>query len=720
MSVKTLARVCTLVPITLALAHCVRQDPTPSAPKASPRATTETSSQTSLATPPGTQRAEGRPWVFGGANTVRNAAWIGDQAVAVTGREVWRIDPEKPSLLRRTPLSRSVGVAGALLAVARPAGRTAVTLHDGSIDIFEGDGKLARTLPAGNPVIELHFTPNGTELAVTRSHDKKGEWFERTTVVDVASGTDRFSFEGGGPIFDPESKQVATRAGVFDLATGTKTTPWRNGFQVLLDAGIYGDMKTSHGEVVAGDYVARGFFQGMPFYMNTTAQDASLFDQPNHETKIAAACVGGRKISTVADAERGRLIGVCTNGVVITDLGKRTSTRITFPVAKTMPMFSLDVLRSSTSSTFAIDMRDYPMTVVDPDSSSFHAASAGEWKAFRANSGHKSCAGPAGGNVYVACENPALRADGEYLLHVNDGLSIVSRRGEAVVDWGLTPRAAREAERSIAQITADQGMRLEWRGGRLAVRTARVDTLRYAFSGPGPSAEAFAPTAECGDKPFLQVSEDEFAFYSAYEGKTQVTAHVACHCTAQGCKRTAVLPPFSILTASQRGAIAVVDLNSTHTQTKIEVRASGSKTLRTSLPTGCIHGAFGSNANLFVACSQDWRYEIVELSSSDLSVVHRKAAPPLGHVSALVRTDEGFAVMMGASRNGMFGSSLTTEWFSSPAAQPNRELYMTETFGMLQAGDDKLEIAGDSRAAAFGLRCLAGDTLMPWDACQNR
>jgi hypothetical protein len=695
---------------TLLLIHCGHSDPKPRAVTSSPRASAS-ATQASPLFPP-TQHGPLRALVLGGSNMVTNAAWVGDEVVAITHRELWRMDPEKSNQLHITPLSRPVPV-DSLLAVARSVGRVAVALEDGGVDVFEADGRLARTLPGGRQVIELHFAPDGAALAITRSNDKKGEWFQRTTVVDVSTGEDKFGFEGGGPVFDPESKRIAARAGVFEVETGRNLFPWRNGFQVLLDAGVYGDMKTARGEVVAGDYVARGFFQGTPFYMNTTAEKVSLFEQPNHETRIFAGCGGSKKTTTVADAAHGRLIGVCMDGVVITDFSKRTSTKIVVPIAKTMPMFPLDVLLSPTSTAFAVDTRDFPMTVVEPEQAASHRASAAEWDAFHASG--DNCAGRAGATRGVMCDNPALRADGAYRIRVSNGITITSREGQPVADWGLIPRA--QQERSRERPKDYEGQTVVWRGGHFSLRTSTNDRLLYSFAPSDSEAPGFAASKECGEKPYLRQSEDTFSFYTSYEGKNTVTAHIACHCTAKGCTRTAVLPPYEVLCGSADGAVASIDVNSTHTQTNVELRAPGRKALRTALAGGCIHGTFGSNGNLFVACNQDWRYEILELAASDLSVLHRHAAPPVGHVSALVRTDSGIAVM-GATNTEHFGSVVDADWFTRNAPA-QAELFLTSTFGILQSVNGKIQIAGNKNAAAYGIRCMDGDTLYSWDACRD-
>jgi hypothetical protein len=175
----------------------------------------------------------------------------------------------------------------------------------------------------------------------------------------------------------------------------------------------------------------------------------------------------------------------------------------------------------------------------------------------------------------------------------------------------------------------------------------------------------------------------------------------------------------SILAATEDGTLLTSSTNSYQTETVVELRAPGKKPARRSIPGGCIYGAFGPSQHAFLACDLDERTEIVELAPPDLALVRRRAAPPLGRISGMLG-GRGTVIAFSADLRGRFGARLGQEWFSDD--QPLREtplVFAWPTFGILQDADGKVQLAGDTEAAAFAIRCFDGMRLRPFDDCRS-
>ena len=240
-----------------------------------------------LAVTPRPPAGPSRALVFAGAGAIAQAAWVSSGVIAVTRTELWRFTPEKPELVRITPLAGPLN-AHDVIAATPASALVAIALDDSSVDVLDDGGRKITLPPPAKPtdILALRFSPDQHTLAVTRTG---ATWKEETTFYDVASGKAVGTIEGGNVVFDPTGKYVAGRGGVSTIE-GKSLFVFKEGFYVLGSNGKMGPIEKAGGaEVMAADNVTRGFYQGSFFYAGDKAVE--VFDPATASwTSIAASC----------------------------------------------------------------------------------------------------------------------------------------------------------------------------------------------------------------------------------------------------------------------------------------------------------------------------------------------------------------------------------------------------------------------------------------------
>jgi hypothetical protein len=597
-----------------------------------------------------------------------------------------------------------------------------VGLDDGSVDLFR-EGKRIRTLPAvgkAYPILELRFSPDEHTIAVTRTSDT---WQEQTAFHDVDSGALRGTIPGGKVAFDATSSFVAGRGGVYAI-DGREIAKFREGFYVQRIDGAMVDMKSVPGnqEVMAGDYVARGFFEGKAFFAGAT--EVELVDPTTAAvTKIAATCAPSFKVGSDADPSRGRVIGVCLDAVLVTDLAQRTTKKIKATIQSSRS-WNPEVVFPPSGSAFLVDGLATPTVFVDPDSGTASPATDDQRRAWLPFTKGERCVRKGTARVAIPCEAPAMRDDGAFRLLVFDGLTLTSTSPSKVVaDWGMKPgggtippydpSAFRDVERGVA---------LAWHGGAVEARTPQKRRLRWrvgpALANPG-APEPFPATAACGKgEPWLVESTDAFAVYKLTEAVGGRAKESVCQCSASGCARHDVPMTSWFGAIADDGALLVHDIAYTQEKTVLRLRRAGKPEVKATLEGSCSDAAFGATGKIWVDCTKNEQDAILELSPVDLSVVARRAAPPLGRPSTLARWGDDLAVIY-ATHDGADAAIVPPDWVANASAREKATLHARPDFGILHRADGKVEIAGDDAAAAFAIRCYDGTTLRPFDACRD-
>jgi hypothetical protein len=663
----------------LALAACAGKNEPPPVVVTSPEVADAAAPL--IAKLPSEKPAPFRAIVLAGAHAVLDAAWIdGGAAIALTRTELWRFKPDDPEHVRVTPLARPAGTHG-VLAAAPSATSTivAVGLDDGSVDLVR-DGVRVRTLPAAAkdfPVLQLRFSTDGKTVAVTRTSD---DWLERTVFYDVDSGDARGEIQAGNVVFDEAGRLVAGRGGLYAIDGGKLLYKWREGFFVLGPDGKMIDFaNVHHGEVMAGDYVARGFVKGAAYFAGDSQVAVVEMDGAS-VSKIAASCAPSQKLGSVADTQRGRVIGMCTDGVVVTDIAAQTSARIRFPVQKPGHIFAPKIILSRQTPAFFIEGIGLPAQIVDTSSSSAHLASAAERTAFASDDDEHRCVHKSTARTAMLCENAAERSDGVFVMHAHQGgFSIVrAASGATAVDWGS--------------------------------RT----------SGPPPRqiTSVFVPPAECKDAVLHRTSTSEVVYSSTIpDGPTRYKGTRICRCNAKGCSHVDVMLPESFLEIDENDdTILTSNTNSTQTETQVSLRRPGATPLRVKIPAGCIHGGFGPSGRPFVSCEARERSFLYELSPKDLSVIAKR--PTMFHVTEIAHERDDL-LLVAAARDSLITLVVQPEWARDETMREKATIYSWAAVAIRETPDGTIAVQGDRDSAAAITRCFDGARLRPLMTCWN-
>lgn len=663
---------------TLFLVGCTSPAPAPVAvAPAGPPAAPIASGASSSAPPPARPPREAKPIVLAGPNVVQNAAWVDKgYLAAVTRNAVWRVRPEAPDVVKITPLAGTLGNY-AVIAAAQGSSAVAAALDDGQVEVLDENGHR-HTLPAGpqvHVVLDMKLSPDGKVLAVTRDGPT---WKEETTFFELTSGTALGKIDGGQVVFDPTSKYVAGRGGVSTL-DGKTVAAWKEGFNVLDSRGRIVPMNQAAGaEVMAGDYVARGWFKGQAVYAGS--HTVELIDPATGKaTPIDAKCgSGGKKISSTAHLARGRVIGVCEEAILVTDLDTRTTKAISVFVQKGGIIFPTEVFFASDSDDFGLIEGKNGIFVHDGAVRTDPYAHTQIFELQRRDV--EACVHPDTPRKSIKCSSPATRQDGQYVAHANHALTVTNRGGQSVIDWS-----------SHSQ---------DWRVDRTA-----------AF----PSAPCGPPPPSSGSKEWSErEAADTFrAYTSIRSGGGRVTAYLTCICSASGCRKTELAgfldEPFAF---RDDGTILTESTNPTMTETVITLRRPQKPNVQKKIAERCLSGRFGPGGRVFMLCEANERSTIYELGATDLAVVGKRFAPPIGLKSLELHQDE--LVLHGADS----ALIVPVDWVKDATKTERASIYAGYHAAVTVQHDGKVDVQGDPEEASQLLRCYDGERLRPFATCR--
>lgn len=659
-----------------------------------------------IATAPKPPPVPSRAIVFGGAGKIVQAAWVAGGVVAVTRTEVWRFAPEKRDVVRITPLAGPIN-GHEVIAATPSSALVAVALDDSSVDVLDEAGRKITIAapPKATDILSLRFSPDQSTLAVTRN----ASWKEETTFYDVASGKALGAIEGGNVVFDPTGKYVAGRGGVFTIE-GKSLFTFKEGFYVLGINGKMTPIDKAGGEVMAGDHVARGFFRGSFFFAGD--KSIELFDPgAGTASSIAAACSPRTKGGSEADAAQGRVIATCDDGVLITDLAARTTRKLKATIKRSI--FPPDVFIPPGSPSFLI--RDGGSNVfVDPRAGVARDATYEEITGYHARAGEALCAHGTP-RTAIRCDIPAARPDGAYKLQLHDGLTIVDAGGRPVVDWTTYGRTG-------------GGFDYVFHRGAIELRsTVQQRTLAFRLDGAPPGGpdpgEPFTADG-CGKLPDkqqwnLRDRSDTFAAFTAMRSaKGYAVAEVLCLCRAEGCT-TRDLPNTanmaeSLAAIGEDGSTLSISINSYQTETDVYLRRPKKPAAHAKIPAACIHGAIGPGGRVFMSCQAVERNWIWELGATDLAIVGKRIAPPLGGRGDEIERMGDDILVHGADAAAL----LPADWVKDATSKERATLFVSYEFVLSLRPDGTITVVGDMDSASKIARCYDGTRLKPFAECR--
>jgi hypothetical protein len=660
-------------------------------------------------TPPAPPMTNARLIMWGGSNQLLNAAWVGDVAAAVSRTDVWAVKPEEPERVHRVPLAAPLGSYDVVTASEH---LFAAGLEDGTVDIF-GDTGRKRTIPAGPKIfaiLMLRISPDEKTIAVTRNGPT---WKDETTFYDLETGNVRGKIEGGKVVFDPTSKFVAGRGGVSSIE-GKSIFKWAPGFLVLDISGRMIDINASTGEVMAADNVARGWYGNQAIYPGD--KGIVLVDPTTGKTtSIPAPCLNSSKLISTTDSARHRVIGVCQDGIVVTDLDTKASTRIQIAIQAKGQIFPPTVTLAEGTSSFLVRGSGASTVFVDP-SSNAHVANYTEESTLKATAFR--CVRQSTARSAIACDMPALRRDNKYKLEIRHGVLVTTvANGAEIVNWTVGGEGR-----------LDSAIDKQWvlHGGILEIRDRSTRRLYFRFDGkdqPTPATRSSEPAepfsaSGCGTAPVVDghpgewhphERTDEYGAFTAIRvANSRVTSNVVCACSAKGCVTSET--PDSPIAIDADGSVLTTATNPTMTESTLALHHPKQAPIKTKLPYSCIYGAFGPNGRVFLDCRDGQRNLLVELAASNLSVVGKRIALADGRVARV-----GDELVL---EDGNAATFLPLDWAKDPTKTELATGFISSAFAARLGADGKLRIVGNEDAAAQILRCFDGEYLKPLSACR--
>lgn len=665
--------------------------PAPStATSAPPAASAPASAATIAARPPS------RPIVFAGAGAPRSAAWIKGAIAIATHESFLRVSLDDAAQVKVTPLARPVG-GHPTLAVSAAANLVAVALDDGSVDVFRGASRL-RTIDRGSAeaaILDLRFGPGGRSIAVTRS---TGSWPERTVVYDVETGAERAQLGGGNVVFDDTGAWLTARGGLFEIATGRTVHAWKEGFYVLGMGGMTPMSQVPMGsEVVAQDYTARGFVDGLAVFAG--GGEVELVEPKSGAvTKIPAPCGGAKKKRiSVLDAARGRVFGVCPDAILLTDVRKRTTERVAGgPFGDSIFPPTLTPLPGSESMFL---LSGATQLVVDPVAKAIVPAPADLYRLLLESS---ACLAGAP-RVDIPCAHPAKSPDGKLVAEIRDGALVVSEVGSR--KHALVLGGGRGHDAAVAP-----------RGDGFDVHGSPGDPARYHLGGGAVAPAARDPAAGgCGKTRFYP---DGFTssgvVHKAYVGSSEV----ACVCTPQACASHPIPAGFWLAAAADDGTILAANANSTHTETTLRLQRAGRRLAEARLVGYCSRGAIAPDGRVFALCrSHETETDaVVELSPKSLAVLGKRPAP----FGVAERIAVGATTIAVEHKDGGVSVALAPiDWVVDAKLARTAAVHLGSR-GALVERAGAVVFDGDAEELAGLARCWDGERLLPPAACLAR
>lgn len=610
-----------------------------------------------------------------------------------------------------TPLARPLGEHSVVGASTRSS-LVAVGLEDGSIDLLDPSGRR-RTLPPEEKPFELRelvFSPDDSILAVTRA---SATWKGETTFYETATGKRLGTIEGRNVFFDPTSRFVAGQGGVSRVADGQAISHFKEGFWVEIDAGKFGPIETSHGEVFAGDYAARGFFEGKAFYASSQAVEVVELETGS-VTRLPASCgKAGAKAVNRADPAHGRMIAVCNDAVLVTDLATRTTKRIPAAIQKTHTLFPPQVLAPADTTdivVWTLNREDHAFLI---DGSTAKAIGPDVWNDFSRRDGPDACAITQQRHSDVACPFPALRPDGRFRLELRRGVIVTDAAGKPVIDWSTRP------------VHDFNGPDYEWASinGSRVVRDRKTHVPSLSLDA---AATAGAPISSdgCGRAPkswdgtypwYLHESDDSHALYTGYLGtKDRSTGTLVCLCTTQGCTRTTLNGvEESVVSGRADGTLLTSKSTDNYATSTLTLRRANQRPIVGKIPIHCLDSVLTPAGRVFASCGfLGQRRFIFELSPADLSILAKRPTPPVASSLQLL----GDELLVGTMTDGVL---LPFDWVKDPNVADRGELFATGTSAIAVQADGKVKLAGDLEIARKILRCYDGERLRPFDTCRD-
>jgi hypothetical protein len=673
-------------------------DPAPPAPAASSSASAPASALAPVAPP---AKGPMAALVLAGARTPENAAWTKGGVVVVNRVELWRMSPDDPSALQIAPLSRPLGPHAAL-AASPSLLQVAVGLDDGAVDLFRGRART-RTLPGPSPaaaVLDLRLSAAGRHVAVTRT---TGSWPERTTVYDVESGSERAAVSGGNLVFDESGAYFTARGGLYEAASGRAIYRWAEGFLVLGANGMVNLESVKQGsEVVAQDYTARGFFGGAAVFAGSGADVVLVDPKSGAVTKVPAPCGRAKKLRSALDADRGRVLAVCGDAILVTDLARRATERLPAPRIEAS-LFPPNVLMSRALEASLVQGAGKAL-VVDPSKKTVTEATAAEYAVFHAAT---TCAARRPPRVDIPCATAPVSDDGRFELTFDGAVTVRDvSGGKPLIHLGDHARGSSWALGTLAP-----------RGASFAMYTAPDWKTRLpAFAdAPADAAPPPAPGPACGPSDKLQresITASGAIYRPFNEGRDLV-----CTCNASGCVKRDVPSDF-FLAASDDGAVLGGALNSTHTESTLRLRRADRKTVQAKIRGGCMRGAIAPSGRVLLACDDHDTdtTEIVELDPADLRVVGRRPAP-FGKVQSIVCGPSAIAVVS-AEPSLLVAAVLPLDAVSDPTRPVLATLYSNGAAAVVERGG-RVEITGEEERITPLVVCHDGARLFPFGTCQR-
>jgi hypothetical protein len=637
--------------------------------------------------------------MFAGHLRPLNAVWTKGGFAVATYDELWRFSIGDSVTAQRAQLSRPVG-RDAVMGASGTSPLLALGLDDGSVDVFRGITRL-RTIDnrgADGGVLQLQFSPNGRALSVTRSN---GSWPEKTTIYDVESGTARGKLEGGNVVFDDAGTFLTARGGLYDVASGRQLFSWKEGFYVLGSNGMVPQSQIPRGsEMVAQDYTARGFAKGRAVFAGIG--DVVLVD-PNTTAarNVVASCGRGkRKLRSHLDAAHGRVIGVCPDAVLVTDLDTGTTERL--PGGKFDDSgFPPEVFGAPGTDKLFVGLRE--TWVLDPTAKTFERAPPTLQRELQMLGLGRACSGRSMPRVDMPCTTGAISDDGQYRLDMPSNGVQLTRIAEQKVEFGVGAGP-------------DNAYALVPRGNAFDVFDVKGPSgARYRL-GTGPVArEIPAATKVCGaETPTFHSVVEDAAVYSAYAGAQQT----ACLCRANGC----VAMPFGgggyFLAAGADGTALSYTVNTTMTESTLRLHRGGRELARSKLLGYCAQGRVTSAGRIFVSCAPRPLEDdlLLELDPKSLAVLARRR-PPLGVVTSLSSNDTQLAIV-GAPGEHNTVTFVPLDWVVDATKKALVTVYLGDR-GAIIDRDGTLEQLADAEDVLAGVRCWNGERMFGVGACRS-
>jgi hypothetical protein len=499
----------------------------------------------------------------------------------------------------------------------------------------------------------MEFSPSHTVLAVTRESSKP-----ETTFYEIAGGKALGRVEGEGARFDPTSKYVAARGG---LATLDGKYLWKNpdGFK---------PRRTAHpmeGDDLGSDAVGRGWWSGKAFF--STEQSVVVVDPATKATTtIAASCT--QKLSSYADGEHGLMIAACTDVVLVTDLEKRTTTRVKAKIqAPDRALRPPAIEASAKTDEILISGDDGPVLVQ-------------RGTARLRNLRYDDDSTKAERQLYEKAGARDVRRDGRYRATAGLG-------GLRVVEL--------ETKRAIIDYDRD------WE-----VRYGAMPTTPKIASTPCGAAKESDWTPE--------IQTDGYVGF--VDGKT------VCVCTAARCLKTKMTGGRweRVLDVREDGTVIASDggpVPDRETEPWLGLYRPGKQARRVKMD--CPSAAFAGEApwRVLTMCRVGERYAAYELSGLDLSLVAKREIPPITDNDNRLELKDGHLVLQGI---GGFSNVLTLplDWVKDPALGEISIQYRNKDWNLLMHPDGRFEVEGNREAAAKVIACWDGETLRPWSTCR--